>query len=312
MKPKIGMLIATRNRRQCLTNLLDSLMESEINQVVISASGEDLSDIVKGYSTHLPVSYILGAPGQIRQKLNGISVLSKELDWVIFSDDDLEFSCSFFSTLEHVLAELPPDVVGVGLNLQIKNLQNQSKIHNIIKNIFNLQNGKEGSVELNGECISYLHSTKPIQTLWLNGASVWRREAVEQYFSIFPEAKYAAYEDAFFSYTVSRNGKLLYLPELKIQYSGFEITTKMSSSIFLAVNYWKILFVLYFKLSLKRSLVSIIGSILIFLFSRSTTEALKEKLATVTHLLKILLSLTLTRNKLTFMLSVVTKELRVE
>ena len=295
-----------------MSTLLDSLVESDINQIVISASGEDLSEMIQGYSSKLPVRYILGEAGQIRQKMNGISVLSKDLDWVIFSDDDLEFNFLFLDKLGDILAEIPLDVLGVGLNLQINDYHNQSKLNKIIKKVFNLQYGKEGSVLLNGECISYLHSKKPIETLWLNGASVWRREIVDHYSSLFPETRYAAYEDAFFSYTVSRKGKLLFLPDLRIQYSGNGIQTTMSSSVFLAVNYWKILFVLHFKLSLKSSLVSIIGSTLIFLFSRSVTEPFRRKLVTVVHLTKILLILTFTKNKLKFMLSIVTKELRVE
>jgi hypothetical protein len=312
LKPNIGMLVATRNRRHCVDNLLNSLIKSDIDQIVISASGEDLSELVLKYSMELPIKYILGEAGQIRQKINGISVLSKDLDWVIFSDDDLEFNKLLLSDLRNVLRELPPDVLGIGLNLQITNLQHQRKMHQIVKKIFKLQIGKEGSVELNGECISYLYSKKPIQTLWLNGASVWRRETVEQYYSLFPDTKYAAYEDAFFSYTVSRNGKLLYLPNLKIKYSGYGVLTTMSSPIFLAVNYWKMLFVLHFKLSVIRSLVSIFGSILLFLFGKSATESFGTKLFTVTHLLKTLLAMTLRKNKLKFMLSVVTKELRVE
>lgn len=295
-----------------MSTLLDSLVESDINQIVISASGEDLSELIQRYSSKLPVRYILGEAGQIRQKMNGISVLSKDLDWVIFSDDDLEFNFSFLNTLRDVLAEIPLDVLGVGLNLQINDYHKQSKLNKIIKKVFNLQYGEEGTVQLNGECISYLHSKKPIETLWLNGASVWRREIVDHYCSLFPETRYAAYEDAFFSYTVSRKGKLLFLPDLRIQYSGNGIQTTMSSSVFLAVNYWKILFVLHFKLSLKSSLISIIGSTLIFLFSRSVTEPFRRKLVTVVHLTKILLILTFTKNKLTFMLSIVTKELRVE
>ena len=295
-----------------MSNLLDSLVESDINQIVISASGEDLSELVQGYLSKLPVRYILGEAGQIRQKINGISALSKDLDWVIFSDDDLEFNFSFLSTLGDVLAEIPLDVLGVGLNLQINDYHHQSKTNKVIKKLFNLQYGKEGSVQLNGECVSYMHSKKPIETYWLNGASVWRREIVDHYYSLFPETRYAAYEDAFFSHTVSRKGKLLFLPDLSIQYSGNGVQTTMSSSVFLAVNYWKILFVIHFKLSLKRSLVSIIGSTLIFLLSRSVTEPFRRKLPTVAHLSKILLILIFTKNKLTFMLSIVTKELRVE
>jgi hypothetical protein len=68
------MLVATRNRRQCVDNLLNSLIESDIDQIVISASGEDLSELVLKYSMELPIKYILGEAGQIRQKINGISV----------------------------------------------------------------------------------------------------------------------------------------------------------------------------------------------------------------------------------------------
>lgn len=312
MKPKIGILIATRNRKQCVRNLLNSLLESDIKEIVISASGQDLTELVHEFSLHLPVKYMLGDAGQIRQKLNGISVLSEELDWVIFSDDDLEFSSQFLSILEEALSELSSDVIGVGLNLQINNIQNQSKVHRFIRKVFNLQNGKEGSVQPNGECVSYLNSKIPIETFWLNGASVWRRKTVEQYNSIFPETKYAAYEDAFFSHAASKTGRLLYRPDLKIKYSGSGIPTMMSSLVFLSVNYWKLLFVLSFKLSLKRCLFSIFGSTLIFLFSKSTTESIRQKVVTVIHLFMILFIMFFVKNKLNFMLSAVTRELRAE
>lgn len=312
MKPNIGILIATRNRSRSIENLLNSLNGNQVSEIVISASGEDLSAIVHKYSKDLPLKYVLGEAGQIRQKLNGISIMSEELDWVIFSDDDLEFNELFLNSLVKKLEELPSDVIGVGMNLQVTSKPKQNSIHKIIKWIFRIQVGRPGSVNSNGECVEYLQSKTPIETDWLNGASVWRRRIVQDYCSVFPETRYAAYEDAFFSFAASRRGRLIYFPELKIRYSSIDAPTKMNSLIFISVNYWKLLFVVNFKLSFSKSIISTIGASIIFLGSKSATEPFMSKLNTVLHLMKTILFVTLSRKRMDAMLRFATKELKVE
>ena len=312
MKPNIGILIATRNRKKSIENLLTSLDGDQVSEIVISASGEDLTATVHRFSKNLPVKYVLGEAGQIRQKLIGISILSEDLDWVIFSDDDLEFNEIFLNSLVKKLEELPSDVIGVGLNLQVSDRPKQNDMHRILRRIFRIQVGRPGSVNSNGECIEYLLSKTPIQTEWLNGASVWRRKIVQEYFSVFPETRYAAYEDASFSYFASRKGTLFYYPELKIKYSGASAPTLMSSPIFLSVNYWKLLFVLHFKLSFSKCIMSTVGASIIFLGSKSVAEPFTSKIKTVLHLFKTILIVSISRKRMEVMLRFATKELKVE
>lgn len=309
---KIGMLIPTRNRPESLDELLTTLDEAIVSQVVVSSSGSDISHVISKHSNRLHIIHLVCSSGQIWQKIQGISYLSEELDWVVFSDDDLTYKGDFFSKLVEKLRNIPLEVKGIGMNLHSDSMDVRQNKSYLVGRCFGLQNGIPGEVKRNGECIKYIQSPFVIETKWLNGASIWRRDTVNRYGSPGSHARYAAYEDAIFSFEIAKFGKLLYIPEIQVNYGRGEIPTKLSSQTLRAIIYWKIYFVAHFELSLPRCLWSIVGTSLIFIATLQSHESLSARIFTVMSIWSKISPLILSKNPESKIIQIIESELSVD
>jgi glycosyltransferase involved in cell wall biosynthesis len=293
MNSRIGVLIPTRNRPEEVSKLLSSLVGQEVSQVVVSASGQDINHIISNYKDILNLIYVQSDPGQINQKINGIREFSDNVDWIIFSDDDLIYPGNFFSKfIKFVELSENRSVIGVGFKLGNTIEKRDYFPKKIIKKLFLLQSGRPGFVSKSGECIRYCYGQKQLSTNWLNGASAWKVDQARQYTSVSPDTKYAAYEDAIYSHEMSKQGKLIYSPELQVHYQDSTNLTKLTSLAFLSYSTWKMYFVIKNKLSLTRYTWSTLGLTLIFLCG--SDQKLKSKVKTIStlwvHLIRVLLS----------------------
>ena len=308
---KIGMLIPTRNRPESLDELLTTLDETVVSQVVVSSSGSDISHVISKHSNRLPIVHVVCGPGQIWQKIQGICHLSDDLDWVVFSDDDLTYKEGFFRKLIEILTQIPIDIKGVGMNLSPKLKDVESNKEHLAGRFFGLQNGIPGEVRRNGECIKYIQSSFTIETKWLNGASIWRRDIVNRYGSPGSKSRYAAYEDAIFSFEVAKSGKLLYIPEVQANYGRGDTPTKFSSETIRAIICWKIYFVVHNELSLPKCLWSLLGTSLIFIASHQSHERLTDRISTVISIGSKILPLVFLKNPETKIIQIIESELSV-
>lgn len=282
MDLNVGMLVATRNRKNEIEALLNSLVDQGIEQIVVSSSGEDISSIVEKFRESLNVEYIKSEPGQIRQKMNGIKALRSDLDWVIFSDDDVEYPNYFISQLKNsIIGFEETKLTGIGFQITNANLRHESRSKKLFNRLFFLQFGEPGRVYPSGDCIPYSDINKPLATMWLNGASAWRYRTVLEYWSPVPETKYAAYEDAIFSYGNYVNGNLVFLPQLQLRYQVPANQTSLNTLTFEAFLLWKMYFVIRFKLSFPKFTWSSVGLSLVFLFNSNTYEKLNQKLLSI-------------------------------
>jgi len=308
---KIGMLIPTRNRPESLDELLTTLDEDVVSQVVVSSSGSDISHVISRHSNRLHIVHVVCGSGQIWQKIQGIRYLSDDLDWVVFSDDDLTYQEDFFTKLVEKLTQIPIEIRGVGMNLYSNLKDAEPKKQNLAGRIFGLQNGIPGEVKRNGECIKYIQNSSVIETKWLNGASIWRRDTVSRYGSPGSNSRYAAYEDAIFSFEIAKSGKLLYIPEIQANYGREDIPTKLSSETIRAIIYWKIYFVVHNELSLPRCLWSIVGTSLIYIANHQSHERLSTRISTVMSIWSKISLLVLHKNPETEIIQIIESELSV-
>ena len=273
MSLKIGILIATRNRPREVRALLASLVGQDINQVVVSASGLALDTVLQDFIGLLNLTYIESEAGQIRQKMTGIEVLNSDLDWVIFSDDDVEYPSNFVEMLRSSIQEFgKSSLSGIGFHIVNGKSIPQGKMRKFVNAFFHLQSGQPGTVKPSGDCIPYLSFNEPTATMWLNGASAWRYEQVLGYSCPVPETRYAAYEDALFSFGVFATGELIYIPKLQLRYQIPDNQTSLDALTFESYLLWKLFFVIKFKLSIQEFMWSSVGLSLIFLTRRNTKE----------------------------------------
>lgn len=252
---KFTILIPTRNRPLKVTKLLLSICQSEIkpHQVVVVASGDDIYQVVSSFETKLPIKYIYSErPGQIAQKKIGIDSVISEIEWILFLDDDVLLSQSAISTAFKTLQLLEmteqEKVLGIGLAIEsTSRTNNSSKLAKVFGKFFYLYDQKPGVVLRSGQTTSYLDSSKPIYTEWLNGISMWRFSACREYLKVEINSKYAACEDLIFSYPQSRKGNLLFSPTSHVHFQDLEYTDFENSSVMETAAFNRMFFVMQNK-----------------------------------------------------------------
>lgn len=248
----IGILVSTRNRPSHLDALLASISQADPlpDQIVVSSSGVDISQIISKHSRKLSISHVhTDLYGQIRQKMLGIRELEKWIDWTIFLDDDVLLQKDTIAKLKRVIESRinssSDDLLGVGLNTPMtSHLTNQDRFKKVIAKYFFLEGKPRGTVLKSGHPVSYLGSNHVIETQWLNGISAWKSQALSLYGSDYLESRYSAFEDVIFSYTQSKLGKLIYAPEIEVEFQLTSTTDLSHPSIFEAASYWRLKFIL--------------------------------------------------------------------
>jgi len=272
--PKFEILIATRNRPHEVDQLLQSIVKSDCKpeKVILVSSGIQISDGLTTFNQELNIDHFhTETKGQVNQKKIGISRLNPNTEWVIFLDDDLLLEqntlTNAFDTLE-ALSVNEGVILGLGFGLTPTSRVNRaSRFETFFATLFRLTNRNPGSVMKSGQGVSYLESKLPIQTAWLNGASMWRVDSVQDYIDSVPSSTYAACEDLVFSYRQSKKGKLVFVPNARIQFQHPEPNDYNRIEAILSAAAWRYYFVKSnSELSLIQLFISQIGR-LIYLFA---------------------------------------------
>lgn len=258
-----AVLIATRNRPTALDTLLNSIYTLELppKVLIIVSSGMDISHVIEKHQELSVKHKHISERGQIRQKMFGITEIPKDVDWVLFLDDDLVLEPSSTVNLLQFLSshQDATSVIGLGLadssRFDAKRLSFFSKV-------------KAGTVSKSGKNFDYMFSRVPIQTSWLNGASMWRRNQINKYFFEYLDSNYSICEDLIFSYSRSKSGSMYFVPDARFNFQSNVIPTVNDFEIFRARAYWK-----YYFVSINSDL-----SVLLFLISQvvSTLAFLKR------------------------------------
>jgi glycosyltransferase involved in cell wall biosynthesis len=234
---KIDIIIATKDRFEYLNNLLDSLVDSssQISQIVIVSSGEPVDHIVEKYLKFLDISYIKSPiSNQSFQKKLGVDSLNSKRNFVAFLDDDVVVPPKTIQLLtsKYLIDAKYNKTAGFGLSLTESNSINLPFLFKFLLSLVGLQSAKNGSVLKSGHAQKYMNSTSEIKTQWLNGLSVWKNAIAKSYNPLSIEEKYSAYEDVNFSYRISKEYELLYVPELIVFDQNDDDNSKMNCAQF--------------------------------------------------------------------------------
>lgn len=233
-----AILVATRNRPDALDSLLGSIHELMLlpEALVIVSSGMDVTHIIeKHHKLSIKHKHTLER-GQIRQKMLGISMIPKDVDWVLFLDDDLVLEPPATLNLFSFLSRNEDAYSAIGLGLSDASKNNTKRPRSPIRS-------KAGTVSRSGKNFDYTSSRVPIQTSWLNGASMWRRSHVDKYYFDYLESPYSICEDLIFSYSRSKYGNLYFIPEARFNFQSHVKPVVDNFEIFRARAYWTYYFV---------------------------------------------------------------------
>jgi len=247
-----AILIPTRNRPEKVKKLLESISTSKSlpQQIVIVASGIDISLEIFQFKEQLPITYIFSKQGgQVYQKKLGLANINPEIEWVVFLDDDVlvqrDTFESAFESIEFSERTQNEHIIGVGFGITPTSRATSARgLVRVMGYIFLLYKNKPGLVLSSGHATSYQESDRFVFTEWLNGVSMWRRENSMRYCSTKINPKYAACEDLIFSYPESKLGKLLFLPQSRVTYQDFEITNFETIEVIESAAFNRMFFVL--------------------------------------------------------------------
>jgi len=281
----IAILVATKNRPEKLTKLLESLTPSAnyIGQAVIVSSGQNISKVIENFKDTLNIKHLHSkVPGQITQKMEGIKHVDKKISWVLFLDDDITISKEAIDVLINKYIKNPYfiDVNGFGLKIDSLEFRKYTKVQIMLMRFFGLYSDKSGSVLESGHAQTYQNSLEDIETEWLNGISAWRAESLRSYGSRFPEINYAAYEDVMYSYRISRKSRLLFASSVSVVNQDLEIYTPLTATQYKAGSYMRYSFVLENKnLSKSKLLIAQLFRTIDFTINGDLAISMAKRLA---------------------------------
>ena len=245
---KLAILIATKDRSNELRNLLESISQSTLlpDKIVIVYSGQDISFLSPEFQSKLNIE-IIKSPiaSQSFQKSLGIRSLKNNYTWTLFMDDDLIMEKNSLEILSSEYLNNPNYQSYVGFGLKVLNISGRklNLLEKIFLKLFKLHSDKPGTITKSGHVQSYLLNTTEVEVSWLNGLSVWNSKVLYEYPSKQTTIPYSAYEDVIFSYRVSRHGKLLFVPKVKMQTQKFEVTDILTTQRFIYGGYIRYQFV---------------------------------------------------------------------
>jgi len=249
---KFGILIATRNRLLSLHKLVDSITKlvDKPELIVISYSGENPYEKIKEFEHLLRIICIENRkPGQVLQKKIGLKYFGKDVDWIMFCDDDLVLDPNCISIMFNVISQHKnfTAIGGAGFSLGQQTRNKQSIFEKYVRHIFNMSVFPPGIVRSNGYNTNYIYESSIIETVWLNSASIWRRDIAKSYDVHLEDVTHALGEDLIFSYGVSRNHTLIYNPYSCIQLQDNSNSKISDSQLRFEQLYHGLYFVLLFK-----------------------------------------------------------------
>jgi glycosyltransferase involved in cell wall biosynthesis len=244
----LAILIPTRNRPIALGRLLESISRSTLKpeQVIVVSSGQDIGSVIGEYAKALSIiHWHTDAIGQIAQKRIGVGLIAKNITWCVFLDDDLLLQERALEiALSTANAYTRTEVIGIGLSTPVTSRGINLPVYlGILTRLLKLSSNRPGKVLISGHASSYLESDSIIETQWLNGASIWKVEHAKNYGRDLPSTPYAACEDLIFSYPLSKQGTLIYVPTAKVSFQDTELSNFDSLEVFRAASIWRLFFV---------------------------------------------------------------------
>ena len=243
---ELALVIPTKDRPKQVKRHLQSLVDQncKLGRVIVVASGVDIEEIVLSFKDRLPVEYYRSEPGQIKQRNLGISKLDYKTKLVASMDDDVTYEEDAIKNIIAFWNETSGNIGGVGFNI-INMDEFKSSI--FVRLLEGPKANAPGSVLKSGVNTSITNVNVDIHSEWLNGGgTVWKKEILLKYKHQEIKSKWALYEDAIFSYPISKEWDFFICSKSKIKIEYIPVMDNQSKqSYFIGISYvlWRLLFV---------------------------------------------------------------------
>jgi len=164
------------------------------------------------------VSYIrVFPPSLTKQRNEGIKALGEDITLVGYLDDDIVMERDAVEAMLRFWEQCPDDVGGSSFN--ITNLGTTSLLGKLLGKLFCFYDDRGGAILRSGFNTAVSPVLKDTYTEWLcGGATVWRRQILEEFKYDEWFVGWAYVEDVDFSFAVAQEYKLVVLQGAKVQH----------------------------------------------------------------------------------------------
>jgi GT2 family glycosyltransferase len=183
--------------------------------IIVDGSTEPVECISKDFP-HLSLKYVrIFPPGLTKQRNAGMAMLSPHITLVACLDDDLILEPGSMESMLHFWNNAPRHIGGASFN--IVNVRSPRAL--LVKSVFRMDSFRRGAVMRSGYEATIAPVRKDTYVEWLcGGATVWRRQVVEEFQYDEWFQGYAYFEDVDYSYRVGRKYQLIILANAKVKH----------------------------------------------------------------------------------------------
>jgi GT2 family glycosyltransferase len=218
MREKIAYVVPTKDRRDDLKKLLDSLEKQRAlpaQVVIVDGSDKPVEDLVRQYPG-LPLRYVREYPPSLaRQRNAGMAALSDEITIAGYLDDDVELEPDATENMLRYWARASPQVGGAAFTIINQPLRHP--VFGLFSQLFMLNGSEQGRVLPSGFGTSIVPQPHNSKTEWLyGGATLWRREVIRRFGYDEWYIGHGFLEDLDYSYRVSREYELWVVADAKV------------------------------------------------------------------------------------------------
>lgn len=180
----LSIIIPTRNRKESLFRLLDSIKRQNIYPyeiIIVDGSDKKIVDIGIKFK-NLKIKYFFTDSRSLTKSRNiGISLVNNNISYVCFLDDDIVFEYNCLEEIFKILGNIKKDIGGIGLN--IINAQRSNPLFvKSFKKLFCMETLDDGKVLKSGYNNPNLPAFKCFYSDWLSGgATIWKKSILEEY-----------------------------------------------------------------------------------------------------------------------------------
>jgi glycosyltransferase involved in cell wall biosynthesis len=241
----ISIVVATRNRPQLLTELLQSIQKQQLmplEVIIVDASNEilDLDHTIYSFK----IKHIKSNdPSISRQRNIGLKSISSDSNYLSVLDDDTIPDPTYLKYITSFLENSESAIGASGITEDTYPANKINKLTKFIKYLFFLDSPRSGIITKGAVNVGIrATSSSPIESEWLLGCSVYKIKKIRHLLYDSSLDGYSLGEDVIFSYRASNSGKLYILPEVRLLHLQTSRTTHYNSDYwFKWVTYRKIL-----------------------------------------------------------------------
>jgi GT2 family glycosyltransferase len=220
-KNKIALIIPTRNRPELLIKLLNTIKLQRVTPdqvIIVDGSDKPIKPQIEPFFFEGLTYVHVSPPSLTTQRNQGIGLLHPSITLAGYLDDDIELKSDAIEEMLTFWENSPNDIAGAAFNII-----NNPKRNNLTKaftRFFKITGKIPGKVLPSGFCTAEVPLTKDIESEWLcGGATIWRRYILEDYKYDEWYKGWAHYEDAEFSYRVSKKYRMIVLHKATVDHN---------------------------------------------------------------------------------------------